>query len=409
MLAAACLFAMPVIIHAESKAAPEAAAISLFDGETLAGWSHVLVDKNLAMEDVWSVKDGVLVCQGKPLGYLVTKESFQDFKLSLEWRWAAEPGNSGVLLRIAGEPVGFMPKCVEAQLKHESAGDIWAFRGAKVDGPKERLKVVEDHEELGDFRGVGKMKMAEKPVGEWNHYEIVVRGESIEVMINGQLVNRAHGLEKTVGPIGLQSEGSEIHFRNIRLQKPAPPASGREAGPQPDLTEEQKALRELMTRVQKHLKAEEWGETLKVVEELEEALPAEHKLMAEHIRLTVALGQKDAVESAARATAISQDQRVAGNATSLALLAQRLLAAEGLEPPPIDVALKIAEAAQAKSNDRDMLTLSTLAAAYHAAGQREKAVTTQEKAILAAPIQLKARFERALEEYRKGLAKDEEE
>lgn len=55
--------------------------------------------------------------------------------LSFEWRWApgSEPGNSGVLLRIAGEPETFMPKCVEAQLKHGSAGDIWAFYGAGLD------------------------------------------------------------------------------------------------------------------------------------------------------------------------------------------------------------------------------------------------------------------------------------
>lgn len=198
-------------------AAPE--AIALFDGESLAGWSHVLVDDTLKMEDVWSVVDGAIVCKGEPLGYLVTDDSFQDFKLTLEWRWADEPTNSGVLLRIAGEPIGFMPKCVEAQLMHESAGDIWAFRGATVDGAEDRIKTVEDHEDLGDFKGVGKIKMAEKPAGEWNHYEIEVKDGTMKVTINGEMVNEASGLEVVSGPIGLQSEGSEIHFRNIELEK----------------------------------------------------------------------------------------------------------------------------------------------------------------------------------------------
>ncbi|MCH7224957.1 DUF1080 domain-containing protein [Haloferula sp. A504] len=196
-----------------------AETISLFDGETLDGWSHVLVDDTLKIEDVWSVKDGAIVCKGEPLGYLVTDDSFQDFKLTLEWRWAAEPTNSGVLLRIAGEPIGFMPKCVEAQLMHESAGDIWAFRGAKVDGPEERIKTVEDHEDLGDFRGVEKTKMAENPPGEWNRYEIIVQGDTIRVSLNGQPINEAHSLDIVSGPIGLQSEGSEIHFRNIEVEE----------------------------------------------------------------------------------------------------------------------------------------------------------------------------------------------
>ena len=194
-------------------------AIALFDGETLTGWSHVSVDETLKMEDVWSVKDGTIVCKGEPLGYLVTDDSFQDFKLTLEWRWAAEPTNSGVLLRIASEPIGFMPTCVEAQLMHESAGDIWAFRGAAVDGAAERIKTVEDHEDLGDFKGVEKTKMAEKPAGEWNHYEIVVQGDTIKVTVNGEAINEASGLDIVSGPIGLQSEGSEIHFRNIDLEK----------------------------------------------------------------------------------------------------------------------------------------------------------------------------------------------
>jgi hypothetical protein len=191
----------------------------LFNGSNLEGWSHVLVGEGVTKEDVWSVKDGTLVCKGNPFGYLVTNNSYQDFTLSLEWRWApgGEPGNSGVLLRIAGEPATFMPKCVEAQLKHENAGDIWGFFGASVDGPAERIHEIKGHEALGDFKGVKKIKAAENAPGEWNHYEIKVSGENIELKVNGELVNQANGLDVLSGPIGLQSEGAEIHFRNIRV------------------------------------------------------------------------------------------------------------------------------------------------------------------------------------------------
>jgi hypothetical protein len=192
----------------------------LFNGETLEGWSHVLVGDEVKKDDVWSVQDGVLVCKGQPFGYLFTKDSYQDFTLNFEWRWpeGKEPGNSGVLLRIAGEPKGFMPKCVEAQLKNGSAGDIWGFFGAKVEGDAGRVVEVKDHKDLGTFNGVKGMKVLEKPVGEWNKYEIKVSGGDLELKINGELVNRASGLDVLSGPIGFQSEGAEIHFRNIELK-----------------------------------------------------------------------------------------------------------------------------------------------------------------------------------------------
>lgn len=202
----------------EVEVSESASSITLFNGENLEGWSHVCVE-NKPIEAVWSVVDGVIVCKGEPLGYLQTAGSYQDFTLTFEWRWApgGEPGNSGVLLRIASEPETFMPKCVEAQLKHGSAGDIWAFFGASLDAEGERAREVTGHDALGDFVGVSKIKDAEKPPGEWNQYEITVSGDSMTLKVNGELVNEATGLDIVSGPIGFQSEGGEIHFRNMEL------------------------------------------------------------------------------------------------------------------------------------------------------------------------------------------------
>jgi hypothetical protein len=194
-------------------------AVAVFNGKDLSGWKCHLVDESVKMEDVWSVEDGVLVCKGEPLGYLHTEDEFKDFKLVIEWRWApgGEPGNSGVLLRIQGEPQGFLAKCVEAQLKHGSAGDVWAFYGAKVEGAEDRFKKIEHHAALGDFAGVGKIKDAERDPGKWNRYEITFRGEKLTLKINGEEVNEAEGCDVVAGPIGLQSEGGEIHFRRVEL------------------------------------------------------------------------------------------------------------------------------------------------------------------------------------------------
>ena len=193
--------------------------ITLFDGTSLEAWDCHLVDANVRLEDVWSIQDGVLVCKGEPLGYLHTKDDFRNFKLTLEWRWAPgkEPGNSGVLLRATGEPVGFMPKCVEAQLKHGSAGDIWGFFGFAAKGPQERVREVKGNEALGDFAGVAAMKNAERAPGEWNTYEIVLRDDKLTLSVNGEQVNEATGCDAVAGKIGLQSEGGEIHFRKIKI------------------------------------------------------------------------------------------------------------------------------------------------------------------------------------------------
>jgi len=57
----------------------------------------------------------------------------------------------------------------------------------------------------------------EKPVGEWNQYEITCKGNNVKLVINGQVVNEGAESEMTKGKILLQSEGAEVHFRNVEL------------------------------------------------------------------------------------------------------------------------------------------------------------------------------------------------
>lgn len=212
-----CLLALCVVLLASSSKAAE--KVDLLAGDGLAGWDYHLVDKDVKKEDVWSLEDGILKCKGTPLGYLYTKQKFQDFKLTLDWRWAPDtkPGNNGVLLRIASEPISFLPKCAEAQLRHGDAGDIWGFYGFKLKGDEARWRDVKGHAQLGDFWGVGKIKGAEKEPGQWNTYEITMQGGKLTVLVNGEKVNEATDCDVLAGPIGLQSEGGEIHFRNVHV------------------------------------------------------------------------------------------------------------------------------------------------------------------------------------------------
>lgn len=192
-------------------------SIDLFNGKDLESWKAVLAEP-APKENVWKVQDGLLVCKGEPMGHLDTAQSFTNFKLVVEWRWApgGTPGNNGVLLRVNG-PDRPLPRCIEAQLKSGDAGDVYGFHGMKIDGDAARLKKVENHKLGGNLTGVKKMVANENPPGEWNRYELLLNGPDLKVWVNGKLVNEASSCEVIAGPVGIQSEGGEIHFRTIQL------------------------------------------------------------------------------------------------------------------------------------------------------------------------------------------------
>ena len=191
--------------------------IALFNGKNLSGWSYYLVEPDVKMADVWSVRDGLLICKGEPMGYLATKKKYTNFRLIVEWRWAPgqKPGNSGVLLRITGEPQA-LPKCAEAQLQSGKAGDIYGFHGFQVTGDAARSRTAEG-DRIGKLSGVSKIKGNEKEPGQWNTYDITLKGGDLTLLINGEKVNEATGLDIVAGNIGLQSEGGEVHFRTVEL------------------------------------------------------------------------------------------------------------------------------------------------------------------------------------------------
>jgi len=210
VLATACISAQERI-KIQGKPGKE---IELFNGKDFCGWTYFLADPKLKMEDVWSIDgdEGIIICKGEPAGYIRTVANFTNYILKLEWRWSPvkkQAGNSGVLLRMVG-PDKIWPKSYEAQLQSGNAGDFWLIDGVKLNSAPERINKNASTNRL-------KMRAMEKPVGEWNEYEIIVDGDHIVLKINGQVVNEGTGAEVTPGKIVLQSEGGEIHFRNIRL------------------------------------------------------------------------------------------------------------------------------------------------------------------------------------------------
>ena len=210
--------ALLITVTSCSSPAPRRAAIELFDGKTLSGWSYVLADPKVKMEQVWSVQDGLLTCQGTPVGFIYKGPEVTDFRLVVEFRWppGSEPGNSGIFSRI-GRPMKAIPPAIECQLKHGSAGDVLGLQGKTIAAGQSRFFSVSKHPLAGDIAGVTKTADAENPPGQWNRVEILAQGPRYSVSMNGKVINTAEGVEVVAGPIGLQSEGGVIQFRRATL------------------------------------------------------------------------------------------------------------------------------------------------------------------------------------------------
>jgi hypothetical protein len=211
--------AIPLLILTAAWLTAADKPIQLFNGKDLTGWTHYLWDGKARAQDtttpmsaVWSVEDGVLVCQGRPTGYIRTNQEYENYRLSLEWRWpeGTTRGNNGVLVHTTTpNALGQWPKSLEVQLAFGNAGDFWVI-GTTIEIPDAETR-------RRDRRHLNLTDNSEKPAGEWNKMEIEAKGDTIKVWVNGDLVNEATKLSQTKGAVSLQSEGSLVYFRNIYL------------------------------------------------------------------------------------------------------------------------------------------------------------------------------------------------
>lgn len=189
--------------------APKDDSIRLFNGNDLEGWGFVLADESVAASDVFSVSDGVINITGTPFGYMYTLEEFENYEISVEWRWPAEPANSGIFLNIKALSVPF-PNCIEHQLQAGNAGQFLALGGSKMEGVEAPEGSIGRKERMTDS--------AELEPGEWNKAVITVVDGNITTYVNGVLMNECKD-EVNGGHIALQSEGGPIQFRNVVLKK----------------------------------------------------------------------------------------------------------------------------------------------------------------------------------------------
>jgi hypothetical protein len=198
--------------------------VNLFNGKDLSGWHADVpaMDTDKTVKSPFIVRNGMLVSLGTPGGHLITDKVYQNYRLQVEYRFAAKPGNCGVLV-YASKPRALykmFPQSIEVQMENKNAGDFWCIcEDIQVSdmearrGPKEKWGVTE-----GKNRRIENLTdNSEKPVGDWNTMIIECRDREIKVWVNGDLVNYGFSCTADKGQIALQAEGSEVEFRKIEL------------------------------------------------------------------------------------------------------------------------------------------------------------------------------------------------
>ena len=201
------------------------------------GWRDVpeteFVNVN-CREDTFTWKDGVIHCTGRPTGVIRTKSQFENFELVVQWRHLRKAGNSGVFVWAIPASIeqleagkGRLPHGIEVQVLDHGYTTQEESRGRKTDWFTTN----------GDVFAVGKSKMKpfqpvspngrrsfprknlSKGVGQWNHYYIRGINGEIRLWVNGEEVAGGANCNPKTGYLCLESEGSPIEFKNIRIRE----------------------------------------------------------------------------------------------------------------------------------------------------------------------------------------------
>lgn len=219
---------LTALLSFTSQLSAEDKVIKLFNGRDLKGWHSDVpaADKNPEIKPSFIARDGMLVSLGKPGGHLITDASYENYRLELEYRFAAKPGNCGVLVHSSTSRALYemFPASIEVQMHHTNAGDFWCI-DENIEVPDmEKRRPKGKNQKWGGKKGDSRRILnltdgSEKPVGEWNKMIIECQGDEVKVWVNGDFVN--HGKKCTVskGQIAVQAEGVEVEFKGLTLKK----------------------------------------------------------------------------------------------------------------------------------------------------------------------------------------------
>lgn len=243
--------------------------ISLFNGKDLAGWDTFIgpnydtarkkfdsipgTGLNNDPTKVFSVVevDGApaLRVSGEKFGGISTTSEFSNYHLTLEFKWGEakyapklnDKRDSGLLYHAVGDHAadgGFWMRSQEFQVQEGDCGDYWGVAGGAFDVPVVKqdnnyvydpsgdLTVFAEKSEAG--RHATKHPDAEKPTGQWNTLEVYCYGDTAVHIMNGVVtmmlyksrqIDESGEMPLKKGKIQIQSEGAEVFYRNLELEK----------------------------------------------------------------------------------------------------------------------------------------------------------------------------------------------
>lgn len=175
-------------------------------------------------EDTWVKQKKILVCSGKPTGVMRSEKQYENFILHIEWKHTEPGGNSGVFVWSDARPEegSRLPDGVEVQMLELDWINLHIKDGvippdAYVHG---ELFGVGGVTTIPDNpRGTRSMSVENrcKSRGYWNIYDVICVDGVIKLAVNGKFVNGISQSSQKKGYICLESEGAEIHFRNIKI------------------------------------------------------------------------------------------------------------------------------------------------------------------------------------------------
>ncbi|WP_339728386.1 DUF1080 domain-containing protein [uncultured Gimesia sp.] len=191
---------------------PQAGYTPLFNGQDLTGWTLKRANRK-----GYHVKDGKLVCPADGGGFLFTEKQFGDFSLQFDFK-LTKAANNGIAIRCP---------LVDQRPAYEGI-EIQVLDNV---GYPKKLKPTQYHGSVYDV--IPAKKGALKPVGEWNHEEIIYRGSEITVIVNGIIILKTDlsdikdekvlakhpGLHNKRGHIGLLGHGSHVEYKNIQIKE----------------------------------------------------------------------------------------------------------------------------------------------------------------------------------------------
>lgn len=176
-------------------------------------------------EETWSIKEkDLLICSGQPIGVMRSEKQYENYIFHIEWKFMERGGNAGVFMWSSAIPPENkrLPDGVEVQMLELDYFKV---------NPRDNISNPESYVH-GHLFGVGGTKtIPDNPMGNrsnslehrcygkgiWNTYVVVCVDGVIKLSVNGKFVNGISQASQKKGYICLESEGAEIHFRNIRI------------------------------------------------------------------------------------------------------------------------------------------------------------------------------------------------